>query len=157
MTVTEPGGVWHFSLHRFGAIINQRGFLQSTTNSFLFSFGSAIFALVLGQKNQLWWDLPAIESFVLLRHIYGLPAPGYQQALDELVDLLDVRAKLNVQVRELSLGERMKMELIAALLHRPPLLIQHLPHHRTRRPETDHHEVVLPGNDRQGRLPQPRL
>ncbi len=81
-----------------------------------------IFALVLGQKNQLWWDLPAIESFVLLRHIYGLPAAEYQQALDELVDLLDVRAKLNVQVRELSLGERMKMELIAALLHRPRVL-----------------------------------
>ena len=81
-----------------------------------------IFALVLGQKNQLWWDLPAIESFVLLRHIYGLPAADYQQALDELVDLLDVRAKLNVQVRELSLGERMKMELIAALLHRPRVL-----------------------------------
>ncbi|HTB80023.1 MAG TPA: ABC transporter ATP-binding protein [Opitutaceae bacterium] len=81
-----------------------------------------IFALVLGQKNQLWWDLPAIESFLLLRHIYGLPAESYQQTLDELVDLLDVRAKLNVMVRELSLGERMKMELIAALLHRPRVL-----------------------------------
>lgn len=81
-----------------------------------------IFALVLGQKNQLWWDLPAIESFLLLRHIYGLPAAAYQETLDELVDLLDVRAKLNVMVRELSLGERMKMELIAALLHRPRVL-----------------------------------
>ncbi len=81
-----------------------------------------IFALVLGQKNQLWWDLPAIESFLLLRHIYGLPAESYQQTLDELVDLLGVRAKLNVMVRELSLGERMKMELIAALLHRPRVL-----------------------------------
>ncbi|EIP99771.1 ABC-type uncharacterized transport system, ATPase component [Opitutaceae bacterium TAV1] len=81
-----------------------------------------IFALVLGQKNQLWWDLPAIESFLLLRHIYGLPAKQYQETLDELVDLLDVRAKLNVMVRELSLGERMKMELIAALLHRPRVL-----------------------------------
>ncbi len=81
-----------------------------------------LFALVLGQKNQLWWDLPAIESFLLLRHIYGLPADQYQQTLDELVDLLDVRAKLNVMVRELSLGERMKMELIAALLHRPRVL-----------------------------------
>ena len=81
-----------------------------------------IFALVLGQKNQLWWDLPAQESFLLLRHIYGLPADQYQQTLDELVNLLDVRAKLNVQVRELSLGERMKMELIAALLHRPRVL-----------------------------------
>lgn len=81
-----------------------------------------LFALVLGQKNQLWWDLPAQESFLLFRHIYGLPADQYQQTLDELVDLLGVRAKLNVMVRELSLGERMKMELIAALLHRPRVL-----------------------------------
>jgi len=81
-----------------------------------------LFALVLGQKNQLWWDLPAIESFLLLRHIYGLDGAQYQQTLDELVALLDVRPKLNVMVRELSLGERMKMELIAALLHRPRVL-----------------------------------
>ncbi len=81
-----------------------------------------IFALVLGQKNQLWWDLPAIESFNLLRAIYALPADQFQATLDELVDLLDVRSKLNVMVRELSLGERMKMELIAALLHRPRVL-----------------------------------
>jgi ABC-2 type transport system ATP-binding protein len=81
-----------------------------------------LFALVLGQKNQLWWDLPAQESFLLLRHIYGIPAKPFQETLDELVDLLDVRAKLNVMVRELSLGERMKMELIAALLHRPRVL-----------------------------------
>jgi ABC-2 type transport system ATP-binding protein len=81
-----------------------------------------LFALVLGQKNQLWWDLPAIESFTLLRAIYGLPADQYQATLDELVDLLGVRHKLNVMVRELSLGERMKMELIAALIHRPKVL-----------------------------------
>jgi len=81
-----------------------------------------IFALVLGQKNQLWWDLPAIESFNLLRAIYGLPADGFKATLDELVTLLDVGRKLNVMVRELSLGERMKMELIAALLHRPRVL-----------------------------------
>jgi ABC-2 type transport system ATP-binding protein len=81
-----------------------------------------IFALVLGQKNQLWWDLPASESFALLRAIYGLSAADYQRTLDELVDLLDVRSKLDVMVRELSLGERMKMELIAALLHRPRVL-----------------------------------
>jgi len=81
-----------------------------------------LFALVLGQKNQLWWDLPAQESFLLLRHIYGIPAKEYQETLDELVDLLAVRSKLNVMVRELSLGERMKMELIAALLHRPRVL-----------------------------------
>ena len=81
-----------------------------------------LFALVLGQKNQLWWDLPAVESFSLLRHIYGLPLVQYQQTLDELVTLLQVGDKLRVMVRELSLGERMKMELIAALLHRPRVL-----------------------------------
>ncbi len=81
-----------------------------------------IFALVLGQKNQLWWDLPAIESFHLLRAIYSLPADQFKATLDELVALLDVGKKLNVMVRELSLGERMKMELIAALLHRPRVL-----------------------------------
>lgn len=81
-----------------------------------------LFALVLGQKNQLWWDLPAIESFNLLRAIYAIPAEQYRTTLDELVALLGVGAKLNVMVRELSLGERMKMELIAALLHRPRVL-----------------------------------
>ena len=81
-----------------------------------------IFALVLGQKNQLWWDLPAIESFNLLRAIYALPPDQYRATLDELVSLLGVGPKLNVMVRELSLGERMKMELIAALLHRPRVL-----------------------------------
>jgi ABC-2 type transport system ATP-binding protein len=81
-----------------------------------------IFALVLGQKNQLWWDLPAIESFALLRAIYGLEEAAYKATLDELVALLGVSEKLNVMVRELSLGERMKMELIAALIHRPKVL-----------------------------------
>jgi len=81
-----------------------------------------IFALVLGQKNQLWWDLPAIESFNLIRAIYGLPADQFKTTLSELVTLLDIERKLNVMVRELSLGERMKMELIAALLHRPRVL-----------------------------------
>ena len=81
-----------------------------------------LFALVLGQKNQLWWDLPAQESFLLLRHIYGLSAAQYKETLDELVALLGVSGKLGTMVRELSLGERMKMELIAALLHRPKVL-----------------------------------
>jgi ABC-2 type transport system ATP-binding protein len=81
-----------------------------------------IFALVLGQKNQLWWDLPASESFTLLRAIYGLSEDDFHRTLDDLVDLLEIRPKLNVMVRELSLGERMKMELIAALLHRPRVL-----------------------------------
>jgi ABC-2 type transport system ATP-binding protein len=81
-----------------------------------------LFALVLGQKNQLWWDLPAIESFNLLRAIYAIPPDQYKATLDELVALLGIEKKLNVMVRELSLGERMKMELIAALLHRPRVL-----------------------------------
>ena len=81
-----------------------------------------IFALVLGQKNQLWWDLPANESFSLLKAIYGLQADDYKRTLDELVSLLGIADKLNVMVRELSLGERMKMELIAALIHRPKVL-----------------------------------
>ena len=80
------------------------------------------FALILGQKNQLWWDLPAAESLELNRVIYGLDAASAQRTIDELTALLDVRDKLDVMVRELSLGERMKMELIAALLHRPRVL-----------------------------------
>ena len=80
------------------------------------------FALLLGQKNQLWWDLPARESLELNGMIYGLPKTAYQRTVDELTDLLKVRDKLDVMVRELSLGERMKMELIAALLHQPKVL-----------------------------------
>ena len=80
------------------------------------------FALVLGQKNQLWWDLPASESLELNRVIYGLDPKLARKTIDELTELLDVRDKLDVMVRELSLGERMKMELIAALLHRPKVL-----------------------------------
>ena len=80
------------------------------------------FALILGQKNQLWWDLPAAESLELNRVIYGLDRADAQKTIDELTELLDVRDKLDTMVRELSLGERMKMELIAALLHRPKVL-----------------------------------
>ena len=80
------------------------------------------FALVMGQKNQLWWDLPANDSFRLHRHIYGIPESVFRETLDELTALLDVRPLLEQPVRELSLGERMKMELIAALLHRPEVL-----------------------------------
>src|ERR1700761_3301150 len=80
------------------------------------------FSLILGQKNQLWWDLPASESLELNRVIYGLDRTMAQKTIDELTELLDIRDKLDVMVRELSLGERMKMELIAALLHRPKVL-----------------------------------
>jgi len=80
------------------------------------------FALVMGQKNQLWWDLPAQESYRLHQQIYGVPADRFTARLDELTDLLDVTKLLGQPVRELSLGERMKMELIAALLHSPEVL-----------------------------------
>lgn len=80
------------------------------------------FALVLGQKNQLWWDLPAIESLELNAKIYGVPRQQLDRAMAELGELLAVRDKFNIPVRELSLGERMKMELIAALLHQPKVL-----------------------------------
>jgi ABC-2 type transport system ATP-binding protein len=80
------------------------------------------FALLLGQKNQLWWDLPASESFELNSRIYGLSAQEMQRTVGEMSELLGVRDKLNVSVRELSLGERTKMELIASLLHRPKVL-----------------------------------
>jgi ABC-2 type transport system ATP-binding protein len=80
------------------------------------------FALLLGQKNQLWWDLPARESLELNARIYGIPRPEFERAVAEMTELLDVKDKLGVMVRELSLGERMKMELIAALLHQPRVL-----------------------------------
>ncbi len=80
------------------------------------------FSLVMGQKNQLWWDLPAIDSFRLHQEIYCIPPADYRRRLDELVGLLDVEHKLHQPVRELSLGERMRMELIAALLHEPEVL-----------------------------------
>jgi viologen exporter family transport system ATP-binding protein len=80
------------------------------------------FALVMGQKNQLWWDLPAQESFRLHQQIYRIEQRQFQRTQDELTDLLDVSHLLGQPVRELSLGERMKMELTAALLHSPEVL-----------------------------------
>jgi ABC-2 type transport system ATP-binding protein len=80
------------------------------------------FAIVMGQKNQLWWDLPASESLYLNKCIYEVEDRSYQATIGELTDLLDVKDLLNIQVRRLSLGERMKMELIAALIHRPKLV-----------------------------------
>jgi ABC-2 type transport system ATP-binding protein len=80
------------------------------------------FAIVMGQKAQLWWDLPANESLYLNKCIYEVDDRAYQATLAELTELLDVKDLLNVQVRRLSLGERMKMELIAALIHKPRLI-----------------------------------
>ncbi len=80
------------------------------------------FALVMGQKNQLWWDLPAQESFRLHQQIYAIRKEDFDRNLGELTEMLEVRSLLGRPVRELSLGERMKMELIAALLHSPEVL-----------------------------------
>jgi len=81
------------------------------------------FSLVMGQKNQLWWDLPAQESFRLHREIYRVDPAVFERRLDELTSLLEVRKLVGQPVRELSLGERMRMELIAALLHGPEVLL----------------------------------
>ena len=79
-------------------------------------------SLVMGQKNQLWWDLPAIETLELNRAIYEIPKKRYEESLDELTKMLEVKRLLNVQVRRLSLGQRMRLELVAALLHKPKIL-----------------------------------
>lgn len=81
------------------------------------------FSLVMGQKNQLWWDLPAQESFQLHREIYRIENTAFIRRLDELTELLEVKKLVGQPVRELSLGERMRMELIAALLHSPEVLL----------------------------------
>jgi ABC-2 type transport system ATP-binding protein len=80
------------------------------------------FSLVMGQKNQLWWDLPPMETFLLNKEIYEIPNDDFKRVLNDLVELLDVKKILKIQVRRLSLGQRMKCELIAALLHRPRVL-----------------------------------
>jgi ABC-2 type transport system ATP-binding protein len=81
------------------------------------------FSLIMGQKNQLWWDLPAGDSFQLHREIYSLPRPAFERTLGALTEMFGVEKLTRQPVRELSLGERMKMELIAALLHEPHLLL----------------------------------
>ncbi|MEY2558628.1 MAG: viologen exporter family transport system ATP-binding protein [Verrucomicrobiota bacterium] len=80
------------------------------------------FSLVMGQKNALWWDLPAQESLELNRAIYGIDRGRFKKVVGGLSELLNVEDKMNVMVRELSLGERMKMELISALIHEPRVL-----------------------------------
>lgn len=80
------------------------------------------FSLVMGQKNQLFWDLPAIDSFNLYKEIYEVSESEYKKTRNELIELLGVEKVLKVQVKKLSLGQRMKMELIAALIHSPKLL-----------------------------------
>lgn len=79
-------------------------------------------AIVMGQKNQLWWDLPAIDTLELNCAIYEIPKTTYKETLRQLTELLEVEDLLNTQVRKLSLGQRMRFELIAALIHKPQIL-----------------------------------
>lgn len=79
--------------------------------------------VVFGQRTQLWWDLPLADSFELLRHIYRVPADRHRSTLGDLVELLDMGPFLTTPVRQLSLGQRMRGELAAALLHEPPVLL----------------------------------
>lgn len=78
--------------------------------------------VVFGQRTQLWWDLPTIESFTLLKTMYRVPDGVFRENLEELVDLLDLEPLLPVPVRQLSLGQRMRCELVASLLHGPRIL-----------------------------------
>jgi len=78
--------------------------------------------VVFGQRSQLWWDLPVEDSFELLRDIYNIPQQNYKSTRDELIEILNISSLLEVPVRQLSLGQRMKCELAASLLHTPPLL-----------------------------------
>ncbi len=79
-------------------------------------------SIVMGQKSQLWPVLPAIETFTLMQKMYEIPQKKYRKKLDELTELMDVKDILNIQVRKLSLGQRMKCELIGSLLHDPKIL-----------------------------------
>lgn len=79
-------------------------------------------ALVMGQKSQLWWDIPALDSFKLLQKYYEIPEQSFKQKLGMMGELLQVKDLFNIHVRKLSLGERMKLELMASLLHEPEVL-----------------------------------
>lgn len=79
-------------------------------------------SLIMGQKAQLWWDLPALDGFLLLKEIYQIPQKQFKESVDYLADCLMIKDELKTQVRKLSLGERMKVELMAALLHRPKVV-----------------------------------
>lgn len=78
--------------------------------------------VVFGQKSQLWWDIPAIDSFDLLKEIYRIPDEEYIETRDELINLLELKEIVKMPVRQLSLGQRMKCELVASLLHNPKIL-----------------------------------
>jgi len=81
------------------------------------------FTMVMGQRSQLWWDLPAWDSFLLNREIYEIPKTQFDETVKELADLLELQELLDTPVKKLSLGQRMKAELACSLLHRPKLLL----------------------------------
>jgi len=81
------------------------------------------FTMVMGQRTQLWWDLPAWDSFLLNKEIYEIPEAQFQETVKELADLLEIQDLLEVPVKKLSLGQRMKAELACSLLHRPKVLL----------------------------------
>ena len=78
--------------------------------------------VVFGQRSQLWWDIPAIDSFELLKEIYKLDDKKYRETLNELIETLNLREIINIPVRQLSLGSRMRLEIAASLLHSPKIL-----------------------------------
>lgn len=98
--------------------INVQGFIPSQRKR---DFLRQI-SLVMGQRFQLWWDLPAEDSFILSKEIYSIPDSVYRKMLDELVWLLDISDLMHIQIRKLSLGQRMRCELAVALLHQPKVL-----------------------------------
>lgn len=79
-------------------------------------------AIVMGQKNQLWWDLPAIDSFNMLQEVYSIPKEKYQNNLEMMVETLNMEGLLGKRLRNMSLGERMKCELTASFLHSPKVI-----------------------------------
>lgn len=105
-------------LHPTSGSVNVLGYTpQERKKEFLKKIG-----LIMGQKNQLWWDLPAVDSFLLQKEIYEIPDSTYKRTLTDLLDLLDAHDIYKVAVKKLSLGQRMKMEIIATLLHNPKVL-----------------------------------
>ncbi len=105
-------------LHPTSGFVNVLGYIPwERKNDYLKKI-----SLIMGQKNQLWWDLPAIETFELNKAIYEISDREYQKVTTKLVKLLGVEDLLATPVRKLSLGQRMKMELIAALLHNPSVV-----------------------------------
>lgn len=121
-----PNGAGKTTLMKMftGIIVPSRGQLQilgHTPHKREIAFRRKI-ALVMGQKSQLWWDIPAMDSFMLLQKYYEIPEPDFKRRLGTLTELLEVERLLKVHVRKLSLGERMKMELMASLLHQPEIV-----------------------------------